>query len=103
VERPPAAPAAPAGETRKARAIRTVLPVYPSMARSQGVGGVVTVEVTVGVDGSVEDAEVTQSPSPLLNAAAVDAAKKMKFEPALSNGAPIRARVTVPFNFALKK
>ena len=73
------------------------------MARSQRIVGTVTVEVTVGTDGSVEEANVLQSPSPLLNSAALDAAKKMKFEPALANGSPIRAKTVIPFSFGLKK
>jgi len=94
--------AAPEGESRPPRVVRQVVPSYPPMARSQGVKGTVVVQVTVGLDGSVEGVEVVKTPSPLLNQAAQEAARKMKFEPALSNGEPVRARLSVPFNFGLK-
>jgi TonB family protein len=77
------------------------MPVYPAIAKSQRISGQVLVEITVGADGSVEDVVVVQSPSPLLNQAAIDAAKRMKFDPALSDGAPIRSKIKKGFNFKL--
>lgn len=90
------------GENRPPREIRRVQPAYPPMARSQRISGRVVVRVMVGDSGSVEDVKVVSSPSPLLNAAAMDAAKKMTFEPSLSNGRPVRGSIDVPFEFVFR-
>lgn len=98
----PKPPPAPVGETRPPRELRRVVPTIPSMARAQKLSGTVLVRVTVKDDGSVEELKVIQSPSPLLDQAAVDAARRMTFEPALSGGKPVRGSVDVPFIFRLK-
>jgi len=95
-------PEKPAGETRPPQVIRSAIPNYPSIARSQRISGMVLVEITVAADGSVENAVIVKSPSPLLNKAAQRAARKMKFSPALADGKPIRAKKLQPFHFSLK-
>lgn len=102
VEAPAEKAPEPAGENRPPREIRRVQPMYPSIARSQRIGGRVVVRVTVGADGAVQGVQVVSSPSPLLNQAASDAAKKMTFEPALSNGQPARGSIDIPFNFVFQ-
>lgn len=101
VKEEPRAPAKPAGETRGPVIVKRAVPQYPSIARSQRITGTVSVEVTIGADGSIEEANITQSPSPLLNSAALDAARLMKFEPALIDGVPARGKLTVLFSFKL--
>lgn len=96
------APEKKEGENRPPREIRRVQPMYPSIARSQRIGGRVVVRVMVSESGAVEEAKVVTSPSPLLNGAALDAAKKMTFEPSLSNGRPVRGSIDVPFEFVFR-
>ena len=95
----PAPTPEPIGETREPRVIRRVEPIYPPIARSQGIGGRVTVRITVAADGSVENVKIEQSTSPLFNQAALKAARQMRFEPGLVNGKPVRADYLQTFNF----
>jgi TonB family protein len=74
--------------------------VYPKIAQSARVQGVVILEATIGPDGSVQDAKVLRS-IPLLDQAAVDAVKQWQFAPTLLNGAPVPVIMTVTVNFTL--
>jgi TonB family protein len=60
----------------------------PVMARQQGIGGVVVVSVTVDENGKPRDARVVSSPSPLLNQAALAAAKAMTYTPSIYRCVP---------------
>ena len=54
---------------------KDVKPVYPPIAQSARVQGVVIIEATIGPDGRVQEAKVLRS-IPLLDAAALDAVKQ---------------------------
>ena len=54
-------------------------PVYPDLARRMNITGVVKVRVTIAANGSVKDATVVGG-HPVLASAALDAAKKWRFE-----------------------
>ena len=60
----------------------------PAMARQQGITGIVTVSVMVDEHGHPSDARVVSSPSSILNAAALAAAKSMTYTPAIYRCAP---------------
>lgn len=57
--------------------------------------------VTVGTDGTVKAVSVAQSGGEALDAAAMAAVVRWKFEPALRDGQPFEARVRIPFRFAV--
>ena len=76
-------------------------PVYPSIAQSARVQGVVIVEATIGPDGRVSDARVLRS-IPLLDQAALDAVRQWVFTPTLLNGVPVPVIMTVTVNFTLQ-
>jgi protein TonB len=78
--------------------ITKVDPVYPDSARRAGVTGTVVVQVLVGKDGHVEDAKVVR-PVPLLDQAALVAAKQWIFRPAVVNNQPVKVWVTIPMRF----
>ena len=82
------------------RVISLPRPIYPEEARQAKVGGVVRVLATVDEQGQVVDAEAI-SGSPLLQQAAVDAAKQAKFEPLLNAGRPVKTKTTISYNFVL--
>lgn len=63
------------------RAKSRVEPVYPDLARRMNISGTVKVEVVVLPNGTVKDARVVGG-HPVLAGAAVDAARKWRFEPA---------------------
>ena len=70
--------------------IRSV-PEYPRFARDAGIEGVVIVHALVGRDGRVIRVEVDERRSELLlNEAALSAARRWTFQPAMVNGHPSR-------------
>jgi protein TonB len=80
--------------------VSQVKPLYPDMAREAGVDGTVQLRVLVGKDGRVKDVHVDRS-IPLLDEAAVAAARLWVFTPALSNGHPVMVWLAVPIRFTL--
>jgi TonB family protein len=62
------------------RAKTKVQPFYPELARKMNITGTVKIEVVVAPNGSVKDARVVGG-HPVLASAALDAAKKWRFEP----------------------
>lgn len=82
--------------------IRRVTPLYPDLARQAGVEGTVTVHLLVGQDGRIREVKVhPEKHVPMLDTAALEAARAWTFEPALANGRPVAVWVSVPFKFAL--
>jgi TonB family protein len=57
-------------------------PAYPEMARRMRTRGEARLELLIGSDGRVKSAKPV-SGNPLLSAAAVDAARKSRYEPGL--------------------
>ena len=108
-EPPPAAPArridAPAplrvgGSIRQPQKIHHVAPVYPEIARSARVSGIVILEALLGEDGTVRGVRVLRS-VPLLDAAAIAAVREWRFTPTLLNGTPVPVVMTVTVAFNL--
>lgn len=63
------------------RAKSKVQPAYPELARKMNIAGTVKIEVVVSPNGTVKEARVVGG-HPVLANAAMDAAKKWRFEPA---------------------
>ena len=75
---------------------------YPAAALRAQASGRVIVSFVVEADGSVGEASIISSPSPLLNDAVLQAVKGLgAFTPALANGKPIRDKVTCPVTFRM--
>ncbi len=89
------------GRLEPAELIKQTVPVYPPLARSARIEGVVVLEGTVSVSGSVENIRVIEG-HPLLIDEAVRAVKKWKYRPAILNGQPTPSPVTVRVRFILK-
>ena len=69
-------------ETEIVRHARSkVQPIYPELARKMNLTGIVKVEVVVAPDGTVKEAKVVGG-HPVLASAALEAARKWRFEPA---------------------
>lgn len=77
------------------------VPLYPDLARKAGIEGSVVVTVTIGKDGNVEDAKIFKS-LPMLDDAALKAAKKCKFKPAKQRDKFVKVKMNIPFQFKLK-
>lgn len=77
-------------------------PAYPELAQEAGISGVVRVNVLVGKDGRVKRAIAVDGPE-LFRDAAVEAAKRARFKPALQGRNPVEVWVLIPFNFELPR
>ena len=82
--------------------VRQVVPEYPDMARRAGLEGVVWVKILVGKDGKPIKVAIAKSSTEILNNAALEAAMKFLFTPAVMNNGPVKVWVSVPFRFKLK-
>ena len=79
-------------------------PAYPRLAEQAGLTGLVWVKALVGSDGNVKDAVVYKSSgTPALDEAAIAAAPKCKFKPAIQNGRPVAMWVTYKVDFILNR
>jgi periplasmic protein TonB len=81
--------------------IDDVTPVYPAIARSARVQGVVILEAVIDARGSVSSVQVLRS-IPLLDQAAIDAVRRWRYTPALLNGQPVPVIVTITVRFQLQ-
>jgi protein TonB len=98
---PPSAPVRVGGNIKQPNKTKDVKPVYPPIAQSARVSGVVIIEAVIGPDGRVKEAKVLRS-IPLLDQAALDAVKQWQFTPTLLNGVPVPVIMTVTVNFTLQ-
>ncbi|MCY4058444.1 MAG: TonB family protein, partial [Gammaproteobacteria bacterium] len=80
--------------------IRDVRPVYPPVAQSARVQGVVILEATINPLGEVVDVRVLRS-VPLLDEAAIEAVRQWRYTPTVLNGVPVPVMFTVTVNFQL--
>ena len=80
------------------------IPRYPETARENGWEGVVMLSVSVGAGGEALSVSISKSSGHgLLDAAAVDAVRRWRFEPARRAGVPIAATALVPIRFRLEE
>ncbi|MBA2353923.1 MAG: energy transducer TonB, partial [Acidobacteria bacterium] len=98
---PPAKPVRVGGNIAPPKKTRDIKPVYPQIAQSARVSGVVIIEATIGPSGQVQNARVLRS-IPLLDQAALDAVKQWVYTPTLLNGVPVPVIMTVTVNFTLQ-
>jgi len=98
---PPPAPVRVGGNIRQPQKTRNVQPVYPQIAQSARVQGVVIIEATISPAGKVVDARILRS-IPLLDQAALDAVRQWEYSPTLLNGVPVPVIMTVTVNFTLQ-
>jgi len=98
---PPPPPVRVGGNIKPPAKVKHVNPVYPPIAQSARVQGVVIIEATIGPDGAVKDARVLRS-IPLLDASALEAVRQWQFTPTLLNGVPVPVIMTVTVQFTLQ-
>lgn len=78
-------------------------PEYPEIARRIGLEGNVTVKALINRDGNVKNVILLKSSDDIFSQAALEAAKKWVFTPALMNGKPVPVWVAIPFRFRFTK
>lgn len=89
-----------AQQTRRPRVLRRVEPVYPADARDKNIKGSVVLTMVVDRDGNPQDIKVWRSLYPSMDQAAIEAARQMRFEPALKDGQPVSETLLVEFHFS---
>ena len=101
--RPPKQPFVPIPDvTRMPRAIRPVQPEVPDEFRSQNRDAVVVVEVAISATGRVLDARVVKKAGFGLDEAAVAAARRTRFEPAMQGDRPVAVKLQIPYRFKVR-
>ena len=80
---------------------KKVEPWYPAILKKAGIEGQVWLKVLVDENGFVAKAETVKSTHPAFAASAIAAVKQWEFSPAMKDGKPIKAEVTIPFRFKL--
>ena len=86
------------GNVRPPVKVVDVPPVRPELAVNANVRGIVILEVTIDVDGTVKDARVLRS-IPMLDAAALEAVRQWRYEPTTIDGKPVPVIMTVAVQF----
>ena len=71
---------------------------YPKIAKQTGAKGTVTLNATIGADGTIKKVKIV-SGHPMLTSAAVEAVKQWKYRPTLLNGQPVETETQVLVNF----
>jgi protein TonB len=105
---PPAPPAPPApqpdiGASVDISSKNMNPPKYPPRAYQQGVEGTVILIIDVDANGNVTNVSVEKSSRNRdLDRAAMDAARKWRFNPAMKSGQKAAGRVRVPVDFKLQ-
>jgi protein TonB len=97
---PGGVPALTGGRVQNPRLLTSVQPVYPPLAKKQGLEGDVTIEATIDATGQVGGMKVVSGPV-TLQQAAMDAMRLWKYEPAKLNGQPVSMQTRVIIRFKL--
>src|SRR5262245_24726941 len=93
---PPRAPIS--GGVLNGKAVSLPKPAYPPIARAAHASGTVVVQVTIDENGNVIAAHAV-SGHPLLQGAAVGAARQARFSPTKLSGQPVKVTGVIQYNF----
>jgi len=89
---------------RRPELVMLVPPVYPKDAEKKGIEGTVDLRILVTEKGTVDEVEITRSSGyPAMDEAAVRAAKRTRFRPAIKDGRRVAMWINYPIQFALSK
>jgi TonB family protein len=90
------------GNVQSMMIVNKVPPVYPQLAKSAGVEGVVRLAAVIAKDGTIQEIHVLSGPA-LLIQATMDAVKQWVYRPTLLNGEPVAVETTIDINFTLQQ
>ncbi len=79
--------------------VQAAEPEYPPALAARGLAGAVVVELTVDSEGLPREVAVAESAGPEFDAAALQAASKLRFKPATKDGKPVPVRIRYRFAF----
>jgi TonB family protein len=84
------------------RLLESTPPAYPEAQRQSGQAASVGLVLTLDAEGHVTDAAVTDSGGPDFDAAALDAARRLSFAPALQGDTKVASKIPFRFDFKLE-
>ena len=87
-------------EPQPLRPIQSYL-IYPESAKAAGLQGSVLLKALIDASGVVRKVEVMHALNPVLDSAAVQTIRRVRFSPALQNGSPIRVWYDTWIDFKL--
>ena len=90
------------GNVQAAMVLKRVQPIYPQLAKSARVSGVVHLHAIIAKDGTIQELTSVGGPA-LLITAAMDAVKQWVYRPTLLNGEPVQVETTIDVNFTLNQ
>ncbi|HNZ33182.1 MAG TPA: energy transducer TonB [Candidatus Cloacimonas sp.] len=82
--------------------IGKIEPVYPEFAKRNKLQGTVVLEVEVLKDGSIRDIRVRRGVGGGLDEAAIEAVRKVRFQPGKSSGQAVDCLVIIPVEFKIQ-
>ena len=85
-----------------AKLINRVMPLYPPLAKSARISGVVHLIGIISKDGTIRNLQVV-SGHPLLTKAAVDAVSQWVYKPTLLNNEAVEVIAPIDVNFTLSQ
>lgn len=85
-----------------ARLVRGEVPSYPAEARGDGVEADVPLQLVVSREGGVESVQVVRRAGHGFDEAAIGAAHRFRFSPAVKQGQPVRVQVSWTVEFRLQ-
>lgn len=98
---PPKIKTVVSGGVLNGKAISKPQPPYPPIAKAARAQGTVTVQILVDESGRVISANATGG-HPLLQGAAVAAARQARFSPTMLSGQPVKVSGVITYNFVLQ-
>ena len=99
---PESASPAQAPVTTRPKVLNSGRPQYSEIARRNQTQGVVMIRILVGADGDVKQAKVAKGLPDDLNERAVQAALKLKFQPAMRDGVAVDYTLSIQVEFNLR-
>jgi periplasmic protein TonB len=100
-QKPAAAPIAVGGDVQMAKLVRKVIPIYPALARSARISGIVRLIGMIGKDGVIRNLQLV-SGHPMLARAALEAVQQWIYKPTLLNGNPVEVIAPIEVSFTLE-
>jgi periplasmic protein TonB len=97
---PPSSPLRVSEGVQMAKLINRVIPVYPPLAKSARISGVVHLIGIISKDGTIRNLQVV-SGHPLLTKAALDAVSQWVYKPTLLNNEAVEVIAPIDVNFTL--
>jgi len=90
------------GNVQADKVVTKVQPMYPALAKSARVSGVVHLQALIAKDGTIQELHSLGGPA-LLIQAAMDAVRQWVYQPTLVDGQPVTVQTTIDVNFSLNQ